>query len=287
MISVVKSETRSNEGDGEKKEKQISRIYGAYMPSGRVMIAIAALFFFLYCRFGSSTVSKYMSFETFKKNHAWLRTYARKNQVQTAFLFTAGFIPIITFMIPGAASLTLAAGTMFDQPMATFITAFASAVGACGAFLLARSTVGSHLRTQANKSPLMTYLRRHLEGESRGILLISMTTLRIVPFLPFWFVNVAPVVFDVHLKDFALSTLIGILPGTYVATQAGVILDDELVSNPSTSVGSLWMFIPKALVSPKMVLPLLILSLWVAALMIVRVKLGWGETNRSIIGKMV
>ena len=163
MISVVESETRSNEGDGKKKEKQISRTFGAYMPSGRVMIAIAALFFFLYCRFGSSTVSKYMSFDTFKKNHAWLRTYARKNQVQTAFLFTAGFIPIITFMIPGAASLTLAAGTMFDQPMATFITAFASAVGACGAFLLTRSTVGSHLRTQANKSPLMTYLRRHLE----------------------------------------------------------------------------------------------------------------------------
>ena len=39
-----------------------------------------------------------------------------------------------------------------------------------------------------------------------------MTTLRVVPFLPFWFVNVAPVLFDVDLRDFALSTLIGILP---------------------------------------------------------------------------
>ena len=170
MLASVESDTRSknDDGDGEKKQQKISHICGlvynpAYIPSRRLTIAIVAILFFLYCRFGSTTLSKYLSFEMFKKNHAWLRKYARENQVKTAVLFTGAFIPIIAFMIPGAASLTLAAGTMFDQPMATFITAFASAIGACGAFLLARSTVGSHLRTQANKSPLMVYLRRHLE----------------------------------------------------------------------------------------------------------------------------
>ena len=170
MLASVESDTRSknDDGDGEKNQQKISHICGlvynpAYIPSRRLTIAIVAILFFLYCRFGSTTLSKYLSFEMFKKNHAWLRKYARENQVKTAVLFTGAFIPIIAFMIPGAASLTLAAGTMFDQPMATFITAFASAIGACGAFLLARSTVGSHLRTQANKSPLMVYLRRHLE----------------------------------------------------------------------------------------------------------------------------
>ena len=171
MLATVESDTQSNndgDSEGEKKQKNITHICGlvynpAYIPSRRVTIAVVAIMFFLYFRFGSTTLSKYLSFDMFKKNHSWLRKYARENQMKTALLFTGVFIPIIAFMIPGAASLTLAAGTMFDQPMATLITAFASAIGACGAFLIARSTVGSHLRTQANKSPLMGYLRRHLE----------------------------------------------------------------------------------------------------------------------------
>ncbi len=221
-----------------------------------------------------SSIGEMLSFESLIKNHEGLLLYSQSHKLQTAIVFIFFFTLIIGFMIPGASILTLSAGVLFSQPYATLFTAFASSMGACIAFLLAQTTVGSSLKEQAQKFRLMKYLKRHLEGESRVALLISITMLRIVPFLPFWFVNVVPVLFGVNLKEFALSTLVGILPGTYVATQAGVILNDELLRashSDAHSMKDLWKFLMNALFAKKMHLPLATLSLWVVTLLAIRI----------------
>ena len=101
--------------------------------------------------------------------------------------------------------------------------------------------------------------------------------LRVIPFLPFWFSNIVPVLFGVRLKEFAISTLVGIFPGTYVATQVGVILNDELIR--ARSMGSIfdaqsggswgWRFF---ISQKKMFLPALIWVLWFSLLVIVRIR---------------
>jgi len=54
--------------------------------------------------------------------------------------------------------------------------------------------------------------------------------LRFVPLFPFWLVNLAPAFFKVQLSTYIWTTFVGIIPGSFVYTQAGsglgVIFDE-------------------------------------------------------------
>jgi len=45
--------------------------------------------------------------------------------------------------------------------------------------------------------------------------------LRITPFLPNWFVNLASPILDVNIRPFMIGTFFGVMPQTYFAVKAG------------------------------------------------------------------
>jgi uncharacterized membrane protein YdjX (TVP38/TMEM64 family) len=90
--------------------------------------------------------------------------------------------------------------------------------------------------------------------------------LRLVPLFPFFLVNIAPAAFNVKLRDFALATFIGIIPGAFAYASAGAGLGAVIEKGGEVSLDGL-------LTDPKILTPIIALSV-LALLPIVLKRLG-------------
>ncbi|MEC9368983.1 MAG: VTT domain-containing protein, partial [Pseudomonadota bacterium] len=73
----------------------------------------------------------------------------------------------------------------------------------------------------ARAGPWLGKLRAGFQENALNYLLF----LRLVPLFPFWLVNLAPALLGVPLLTYVIGTLIGIIPGTFAFSYAGVGLD--------------------------------------------------------------
>jgi uncharacterized membrane protein YdjX (TVP38/TMEM64 family) len=97
-------------------------------------------------------------------------------------------------------------------------------LGAIIVFLIACTSVGDALVQRAG--PRLKRLADGFREDAFSYLLF----LRLVPVFPFWLVNLAPPLFGVPLKTFALATAIGIVPGTFAFAFAGAGLDSVIAA---------------------------------------------------------
>ncbi|RZF33995.1 hypothetical protein LSTR_LSTR006911 [Laodelphax striatellus] len=139
-------------------------------------------------------------------------------------VLTAIFVVYIflqTFAIPGSISLSVLCGFLFPFPIALCLICFCSATGASFCYLISnfvgRKVVYRFFPDQAAKySDVVT---RHRDNIFNYILFLRMT-----PFLPNWFINIASPVINVPLTPFWIGTFIGVAPPSFVAIQAGQTL---------------------------------------------------------------
>lgn len=118
--------------------------------------------------------------------------------------------------IPGALILTLLAGAVFGWKWGTVIVSVSSTAGACCAFLLSRyffrELIGEKYSGKG-KSVLDAY-------ESKGPLFLL--SLRLVPIVPYFLVNLLMGVTRIPLATFALLSAVGMFPSTMLYVKAGV-----------------------------------------------------------------
>lgn len=132
--------------------------------------------------------------------------------------FALIYVLVTGLSLPGAALLSLVAGAVFGVFFGTLIVSFASVAGACIAFLLAR-----HL--------LRTWVERRFAGQlapvHQGIErdgAYYLFTLRMVPAVPFFLVNLLAGLTRLPLATFAWVSQLGMLPATVVYVFAGTQL---------------------------------------------------------------
>jgi len=106
--------------------------------------------------------------------------------------------------------------------------------------------------------------------------------IRLVPIFPFWFVNIAPSIFGMKFRNFALGTFLGILPGSFVYTQAGNGLSTALESDLQNETSS--SFLMKSMMNADMIFALTLLGGWFILLLVLKQvlkkkKLASDETN--------
>ncbi|XP_065158953.1 transmembrane protein 41B isoform X2 [Atheta coriaria] len=148
------------------------------------------------------------------------------------------YIFLQTFAIPGSLFLSVLSGFLFSFPQAMFLVSTCSAVGASLCFLishlLGRRIIYKYFPEKA--AAWGTTVAKHSDN-----LLNYVIFLRVTPFLPNWFINLTAPVIGVPLRPFALGTLLGVMPPSFVALQAGQTLhsmsaDDAKVSWTSMSL---------------------------------------------------
>lgn len=156
----------------------------------------------------------FLTVEAFRLYRGWLLAVTAEHYVPVAVLFTVVYIVVTALSIPGAAILSLAAGFLFGFVGIIYVNIGASG-GAFFAFLIARYLVGDWL--QKRYSGRLESFNKEMAENGYNYLL----TLRFIPLFPFFLVNILAGLTRVPLVTFAWTTVVGILPGSFVYIYTG------------------------------------------------------------------
>ena len=142
------------------------------------------------------------------------------NPWRVGIAFFVLYVAVTALSLPGAAVMTLAAGSVFGLLGGTVLVSFASSIGATLAFLASRYL----LRDQVQRR-----FGDRLESINEGIQregALYLFTLRLVPIVPFFLINLAMGLVPIRVRTFYWVSQLGMLAGTVVYVNAGAQLAD-------------------------------------------------------------
>ncbi|XP_067002522.1 transmembrane protein 41B [Anabrus simplex] len=145
------------------------------------------------------------------------------------------YIFLQTFAIPGSIFLSILSGFLFPFPMALMLVCFCSASGASLCYMLS-SVLGQ--RIVSKYFPQKAAQWGAIVDRHRNNILNYIIFLRVTPFLPNWFINIASPVIGVPLMPFWIGTFVGVAPPSFVAIQAGQTLHDLSTASDAWSWNS-------------------------------------------------
>lgn len=178
----------------------------------------AALFAGLYWRFGGLLSVEYLA-----DQEAALLEYGRDHRLLVLVLAFAIYVAVTGLSLPGAAALSITIGWFFKllfgpavgYATALLLVSFASTAGASLAFLLSRYLLRDLVQHRFER-----YLKRFNEElASEGA--FYLLTLRLLPAVPFFVINVVMGLTPIRLRTFWWVSQLGMLPGTCVYLYAG------------------------------------------------------------------
>ena len=160
-------------------------------------------------------LDRYVSFATLKEHRLTLLALIEAHTVAMAMGYAAAYAICVAFSLPVAALMTVAAGFLFGQILGSVVVVAGATMGAVAVFLAARTALGDTLRRRAGP-----WLARMQDGFNENAL-NYLLFLRLVPLFPFAVVNLVAAVLGMKLRDYAIATFIGIIPGSFVYTAVG------------------------------------------------------------------
>ena len=176
-----------------------------------VVVGLAGLFF-------AFDIGHLLSLATVKARHAELQAWRETQPLVAAGVFFAIYVAVTALSLPGAAVMTLAAGALFGLGWGTLIVSFASSIGATLAFVAARWVLRDAVQARFGKRLAAIDAGIAREG---GFYLF---TLRLVPVLPFFVINLAMGLTALRPWTFYWVSQLGMLAGTLVFVNAGTQL---------------------------------------------------------------
>ncbi len=181
---------------------------------GAVIVAVALVV----AAFVHFDLGKYLTLGALKGGRTRLVQLQAAHAVLVPAAFVAAYVVQTACSLPGAAVLSLAAGALFGVfPGTVYVVAGATA-GAILAFLASRTLLRGWVAERFGG---------RMEGIDRGLResgLSYLLFLRLVPAFPFFLVNLACGITGLPLRTYALGTLVGIVPGSFVYVNAGASL---------------------------------------------------------------
>jgi uncharacterized membrane protein YdjX (TVP38/TMEM64 family) len=129
--------------------------------------------------------------------------------------YFAVYILTTSLSIPGAAPLSIAGGAIFGFWATTIVVSFASAIGATLACFFSRFLLRDWIQNKFGDK--IAKVNKGIEKEGAFYLF----TLRLIPVLPFWMINLVMGLTNMPLFKFYWVSQIGMLPGTMVFVNAG------------------------------------------------------------------
>lgn len=194
-----------------------------------------------------------ISLRTLQENRERLAAFVSENFALSVAIYAVAYALVVALSIPGAVFMTLAGGFLFGTLVGGSATVVGATTGAIVIFLATRSALGRPLRARAETSGGL--LRSLIEGVEKDAFSYILT-LRLVPAAPFWMVNVAAGLADAPLRAYALATLFGIMPATFVYASVGAGLDSVFASGAEPDLASVF----RNLLAPLAALGLLAIS---------------------------
>lgn len=195
---------------------------------------------------GGYALNDVFSIDMLRLHRAELLSITQSHKVLAALLFVSLYSVIAGLSLPGAAIASIAGGFLFGLMLGTILNITAATLGATSLYLAVQWGVGE------------SFVRRldALEGRSDKIVsrlrkneVSVLLSLRLVPVVPFFAVNLLAAISRVGFRNFVLTTSVGILPGAIVFTSIGVGLGSVFDQGAEPDLSVLW--------SPQLLFPLL------------------------------
>ncbi len=177
-----------------------------------LLLAAVLVLFFVF------DLGRFLSLAAIKSSQADLQSWRAAQPLLAGAIFFAAYVAVTALSLPGALVMTLAAGALFGLGWGTLIVSFASSIGATLAFLAARWLLGGWV--QAKFGDRLAALNAGIAKEG-GFYLF---TLRLVPVVPFFIINLAMGVTKLKAWTFYWVSQLGMLAGTAVYVNAGTQL---------------------------------------------------------------
>jgi len=213
-----------------------------FVPLAVLVVAVIAVF--------ASGVTRYLNLEALQTHEAALRGFVSDNLVLALLAFIAVYALATAVSFPGAVVLTLAGGYLFGTWVGGTATVIGATVGSILVFYVVQTSLGEALRTRAEADG--GTLKKVIDGVRDGAFGYILT-LRLIPVAPFWLVNVAAALANAPLKAYALATLIGIMPATFIYSGVGAGIGTVIARGETPDLGVIF--------EPRVLLPLVALGL--------------------------
>lgn len=188
-----------------------------------------------------SGIYSYISLDTLKEHQNFLKTFVKENFVIASLLYSLIYFAIVSLSVPAATIMTLVGGFLFGQAVATICVVLSASFGACVVFLSAKFASRNSIKKRYG-----SWVEKMKDGFEKNAFLY-MLTLRLMPIFPFVIINIVSGILQIRLKTFFFSTLIGIIPGTYIYVSVGVAMRTLLNEDN---------FTPESLLSPEIFIAL-------------------------------
>lgn len=144
--------------------------------------------------------------------------YVESNPLVSSVSYFVLYVLVTALSVPGALIMTLAGGAVFGLPWGLLLVSFASTIGATLAMLVSRMLLRDWVQVRF-KTQLVT-VNQGLADDG-GFYLFS---LRMVPLLPFFMVNLVMGLTRISLWQFYWVSQLGMLAATFVFVFAGTQL---------------------------------------------------------------
>lgn len=160
-------------------------------------------------------LGEYFSLSYLKESQQNFQELYVNNRASVITAYMAIYILVTSLSLPGAAIMTIAGGALFGLFAGTIIVSFASTIGATIACFFARFILRDWVQTKFGNR-----LKAVNEGiEKEGA--FYLFTVRLIPYIPFWLINIAMGLTNMPLRTFFWVSQVGMLAGTIVYVNAG------------------------------------------------------------------
>ena len=175
-----------------------------------------------------------------------LSNYKTDNFMEVLCGVIVTYVFLQTFAIPGSIFLSIICGYLFPFAMALSLICTCSAIGASFCYLLS-FLVGRPIARKYFAERVKNWAAQ--VQSHRDNLFYYILFLRITPFIPNWFINLASPLVEVPLLPFFVGTFFGVAPPSCVAVNAGSTLYELTSERDALSMKSLLLLAVSAIVA--------------------------------------
>lgn len=221
----------------------------------------------------------YLSFEKFNRYNQQILVYKNTHLIKFISIYIAAYLLLVTMCIPGTVIFDILAGFLFTPLNGIIIVVISYGVGSIINFLMIKFLFADFFKRKLsrvrNLSSFLTdntpiavnkltpnsvnsnhnKINQQLTGQKYPYkqLSLNLISLRIIPVMPFWAVNLLAVLLNVPFKIFIVTLITGILPATVVYVLIGNSFKASILAGK--------MLTSETLSDPKVWLPLVLLAL--------------------------
>jgi uncharacterized membrane protein YdjX (TVP38/TMEM64 family) len=194
------------------------------------LICFSALMFVIFSSFDFKDLS---DVNFFKNNQQLFNDFKSENTFLLLFLFS--IFSIIWILLLGFGTpLALFAGFVFGKWVGTLVSVVSLSVGATLLYCLANFFFKDLIKNKLSKR-IEKFINLFNKNDFLYFTLFRFTG----GGMPFAIQNVLPVIFDMKIKKYFFSTLIGLIPGIFIITSIGAGVGNFIGRNDSIALGEL------------------------------------------------